>query len=143
MVRVEVTKTIKASKEEVFQKLFDYERLPEFSTIVNSTKILKREGNVLTVAMEGKIFGKNFKTVNKVVLTPPDKVMVEIIEGDATGSQVWALKETTDGTSITVISDITPKGLLGRLLSGLAKGEIENSMEKEFEALKRYLGVSS
>lgn len=139
MVRVVVTKVFKAPREKVYQKLFDYEKLPGISTIVKSTKIVKREENVQTIEVQGQLLGRRFKTTNRVTFTQPETVVEEIVGGDATGRQEWSLKEVPEGTSVTLVSDITPKGLLGRIFSGLAKGKIEDTIEKEFEALRKHI----
>ncbi len=138
MVRIEVSKVIEAPRDFVYTRLFDYESLPKASTIVTSTKILSKEGNVQVVEQEGKLLGRRFKAVVKATFSPPEK-LVEEFSGDATGTQVWTLTEVPQGTKVSLVSDINPKGFLARIFGGLASGPLQRVINEEAEALKRYI----
>jgi carbon monoxide dehydrogenase subunit G len=139
MVRVEVSKVFRAPRETVYGKLFDYENLPKVSTIVQKTKVLSREGNTTVVEQEGKMLGRSFKTQVRARYEPPGKLTEELIAGDATGTQLWTLTEVPDGTKVSIVSDITPKGFLGRFFSGLAASSVQRVIEEEFEALRKHI----
>ncbi len=138
MVHVEVSKVIDAPREFVFSRLFDYESLPKASTIVSSTKVLSKEGNVQMVEEEGKLLGRKFKAIVKASFYPSEK-LVEEFSGDATGTQIWTLTEVPQGTRITLISDINPRGFLARIFGGIASGPLQRVINEEAEALKRYV----
>lgn len=138
MVRIEVSRVVEAPRDFVYSRLFDYENLPKASTIVRSTKILSKEGNVQTVEEEGKLLGRKFKAIVKATFHPPEK-LVEEFSGDATGTQVWTLTEVPQGTKITLVSDITPRGFFARLFGGLASAALQRLINEEAEALKMYL----
>lgn len=139
MPRIEVTKTIAATRDTVYAKIFDYEKLPTFSTIVTAAKVVGREGNTEVVEQEGKMLGRRFRIKVRATRTPPEKLVEEVVEGDASGTQTWVLREVPGGTEIRLISDITPKGFLARLFGGLATGPLQRVVEHEAEAIRKYV----
>jgi len=87
---------IKASVEDVFEIMTDFEKLPEyFPKVAQSIQIKKREGNYLEMEAMVKSFGKNF----------PVKMKTEILPGKGFISDNDSYKFGTSGHEELLLSE--------------------------------------
>lgn len=87
---------IKASIEDVFEIMTDFEKLPEyFPKVAQSIQIKKREGNYLEMEAMVKSFGKNF----------PVKMKTEILPGKGFISDNDSYKFGTSGHEELLLSE--------------------------------------
>jgi hypothetical protein len=85
-VHADVSLTVAATPHEVWAVLTDFPHMPEFISNLTSSKILSREGNLLTVAQKGKAsvgpLSFEFESVREIRLTPVDLIRTHQLSGN-------------------------------------------------------------
>jgi coenzyme Q-binding protein COQ10 len=88
-----------APMEKVFKVISDYEAYPKFVPKAKSGKVLKREGNLVTVAYELGLGVKDIKYTLKMKEEAPNKVSWTFVEGDfmKKNDGSWVLEPAGEG----------------------------------------------
>jgi len=104
MPKVKVEKTIRASREKIFNLVTDFENLPlRFPQFFRSVKVISREGNTVTTEDLAMMAGREIDQTTKHILVPPLIDEVYLLSGDARDSHIITKYETIpEGTKITV-----------------------------------------
>jgi uncharacterized membrane protein len=112
-VVVEVDLTVRASQDEVWSVLTDYDHMADFIGNLQSSAVIARTGNTLDVMQKGTarygLLSFPFETVRRVTLTPQREIHSRIMSGDMTGSEI-VTRINADGpiTQVSVHSRYVP-----------------------------------
>jgi hypothetical protein len=91
-VVVDVDMTVRATQDEVWSVLTDYDHMADFIGNLQSSSIIARTGNTLDVLQKGTarygLLSFPFETVRRVMLTPRREIRSRIMSGDMTGSEI-------------------------------------------------------
>ena len=91
-VVVNVDLTVRASQDEVWGVLTDYDHMADFIGNLQSSAVIARTGNMLDVMQKGTarygLLSFPFETVRRVTLTPKREIHSRIMSGDMTGSEI-------------------------------------------------------
>jgi uncharacterized protein YndB with AHSA1/START domain len=137
--KVEVSRVIEAPRGKVWEVAADPESMIEWWPGSESVDVLSRERNVITVRGTGIEAGREVTMTEKWTLHPPEKIEIEILEGPALGRTIQTYEEIPEGTKVTWSSDISFKGVLGRVLGRLFLGRLHDSMAQTLEELAKYV----
>ena len=92
IVVVDVDMTVRATQDEVWSVLTDYDHMAEFVGNLQSSAVIARTGNTLDVVQKGTarygLLSFPFETVRRVMLTPRREIRSRIMTGDMTGSEI-------------------------------------------------------
>lgn len=103
--------TVPANIEQTWNVLSDYEHMAQFVSNMDSSRILRRDGNRLTVAQtsHGKVgpILVSVDGIREIVLTPPTEIRSHLVEGDLKASDF-----TTSLRSDGAMTRVTVKGKL-------------------------------
>ena len=140
MPKVEVSRVMKVPREKVWEVAADPESMLEWWPGSESVDILSREGNTLTVRGTGIEAGRKVTMTETWKLYPPEKIEIEILEGPVRGRTIQTYEEVPEGTKVTWSSDISFKGVLGKILGRLLVGsKLEESSAHTLEELEKYI----
>lgn len=115
---------INAPREEVYKIMSDFENMPKyFPKVAQSLRILKRDGNNLTIEAETKSFGRVFQVHMETQLRPPIGYVSDNKSTIGTsGHEEFLMEEVPEGTEINYTYDVALKNpilaLLGQFLIG-------------------------
>ena len=113
IIVVDVDLAVRASQDEVWSVLTDYDHMAQFVANLEASSIVSRTGNTLDVMQKGKarygLLSFPFESVRHVVLTPSREIHSTIISGDMTGSEITT-RVASDGaiTQVSVRSQFVP-----------------------------------
>ena len=139
MAAVKKTVTMKADLDSLWHTITDYENYPKFIDNLESSKIIERKGNVVTVEYEVNLM-KKISYILKHIEKPQKSMSWTMQESSFlkgnTGS--WTLKATKEGVSVDYEVDgkmpmLVPKAVVNTLVaSGLPTffENIENQAKK-------------
>ena len=115
---------IKAPLKSVYKIVTDFEKTPTyFPAVAKSLKIIKKNGNHLSIQAMTKTFGIPFK-VNMETDLLPNKGFKSINESIlAVEDETFLMEETLSGTKINYRNDVTIKNNLLKLFSKLLIGK--------------------
>ena len=131
---------MKVPREKVWEVAADPESMLEWWPGSESVDILSREGNTLTVRGTGIEAGRKVTMTETWTLYPPEKIEIEILEGPVRGRTIQTYEEVPEGTKVTWSSDISFKGVLGKILGRLLVGsKLEESSAHTLEELEKYI----
>lgn len=139
MVRVQVSKTVSASQDQIFSVVSDFEKLTSrFPDRYKSLKVLGRSGNTATVEETIAYAGREIRQTTRHELEPNWHIRSEVIEGDTKGTvvEITLEQDSGGGTKVTVDADLK-MGKLGSMLGVFAKGKIKDGLERMMEGLGR------
>ncbi|MDH5390305.1 MAG: SRPBCC family protein [Candidatus Bathyarchaeota archaeon] len=140
MPEVEVSRVIKAPRGKVWEVVADPESMLEWWPGSESVDVLSREGNTITVRGTGTEAGRKVTMTEKWTLHPPEKIEIEILEGPVRGRTIQTYQEVPEGTKVTWSSDISFKGVLGKILGRLFVGsKLQDSTAQTLEELAKYI----
>ena len=140
MPKVEVSRVMKVPREKVWEVAADPESMLEWWPGSESVDILSREGNTLTVRGTGIEAGRKVTMTETWTLHPPEKIEIEILEGPVRGRTIQTYEEVPEGTKVTWSSDISFKGVLGKILGRLLVGsKLEESSAHTLQELEKYI----
>lgn len=124
--KVEVSRVIKAPRGKVWEVAADPESMLKWWPGAKSIDILSREGNIITVRGTGIEAGREVTMTETwtlhLCMHAPEKIEIEILEGPARGRTIQTYEEIHEGTKVTWSSDISFKGVLGKILGRLLVG---------------------
>jgi hypothetical protein len=110
---VDVDLAVRASQDEVWNVLTDYDHMAQFVANLEASTIISRAGNTLDVMQKGAarygLLSFPFESVRRVVLTPIRQIHSTIISGDMAGSDITT-RVASDGamTKVSVRSQFVP-----------------------------------
>jgi ribosome-associated toxin RatA of RatAB toxin-antitoxin module len=134
MTLVQKSALVRFSAKQMFDLVNDIESYPEFLPWCSTSRILKREGDIveaeLTISKGG--FKKSFSTRNTI--DPGGKITVSLLEGPFTYLEgVWnfmPLRE--DASKISLDLEFEMPGVLASLAFGTVFNQICNTMVASF-----------
>jgi Polyketide cyclase / dehydrase and lipid transport len=113
VIVVDVDLAVRASQDEVWTVLTDYDHMGQFVANLESSAIISRAGNTLDVMQKGKahygLLSFPFESVRRIVLTPSREIHSKIVSGDMAGSEITT-RVVSDGamTQVSVRSQFVP-----------------------------------
>ncbi len=133
MVRIQVSREIKAPLEKVWGIASDVDNEPKYWYGTKSVKNLNVEGN--TITREVIIAFKDSKCMETVVLNPMKSIEVNITQGPMKGSKIITLSNDGNKTKVDVIWDIKLSGMMS-MFTGMVKGHIERGTKDALERIR-------
>ena len=115
---------VKAPREEVYKIMSDFENMPKyFPAVAQSLRIVKREGNNLTIEAKAKTFGRVILTHMETQLRPPVGYVSDNKSAIGTaGHEEFLMEEVPEGTKINYTYDVEINNpflrIFGRVLIG-------------------------
>ena len=125
---------INASVDKVWDIISDLDNEPKFWKGTKETKIISRDGNVIT--REIVIAFRDSKCMQKITLEPKEKIYAEFTEGIIKGSKTLNLKAKNDGAMLEANWDVKMGGLAG-MFTGMIKKHIRSGTEQALESIKQ------
>ena len=125
---------INAPVNKIWDIISDLDNEPKFWKGTKETKIISRDGNVIT--REIVIAFRDSKCMQKITLEPKEKIYAEFTEGIIKGSKTLNLKAKNDGAMLEAIWDVKMGGLAG-MFTGMIKKHIRSGTEKALESIKQ------
>ena len=124
------------SHENLFNLVADIESYPHFLPWCEAARIKKRQDNIIIaeLVIKYKIFRGSY--VSKVTLIPPEKIIVELVDGPFKFLQNhWKFNECANGTEIEFMLDFELKS---SILESIISSEFDRYANKLMDAfLKR------
>jgi len=143
MVKIEASVVIKAPRKQVYEWFSKPENLTKYEkTVWKSTKIHKREGNVVTAVQEGVISGKSAKGTFKYTCFPPEKIESVWSEGSYGNVKIreqpfgWVFAEATEGTKVSWLIEAKGIACIQKVLGSRGKTELNGIMLEELKKMK-------
>jgi hypothetical protein len=108
MRSVELTVTIKAPRDIVLREISEYTHPPILhKRVIKSVQVLEDANNVSVALWRLKVLGFTRKAKQRQIITPPDRMTNETLEGFAKGTlESTSLYETDGGTKIVDRVDV-------------------------------------
>jgi len=134
MAIIDTSVDINASVEKVWDIISDLDNEPKFWKGTKETKIISRDGNVVTRKII--IAFRDSKCMQKITIQPKEKIHAEFTKGIIKGSKTLNLKPK-DGSSVLEANwDIKMSGLAG-MFTGMIKKHIRSGTEQAIESIKQ------
>ena len=133
MAFIDVHIDIISSVDKVWDIISDLDNEPEFWKGTKETKIISREGNVIT--REIVIAFRNSKCMQKITIYPKEKIYAEFTKGILKGSKTITVKPREGGSLLEVNWDIKMSGLSG-MFTGMIKKHIKGGTEQALQSIK-------
>ena len=134
MATIYASVDINAPVNKIWDIISDLDNEPKFWKGTKETKIISRDGNVIT--REIVIAFRNSKCMQKITLEPKEKIYAEFTEGIIKGSKTLNLKDKNDGAVLEANWDVKMGGLAG-VFTGMVKKHISSGTEKALESIKQ------
>jgi|TARA_B100000446_G_scaffold124319_1_gene116362 carbon monoxide dehydrogenase subunit G len=134
MATIDASIEINAPVNKIWDIISDLDNEPKFWKGTKETKIISRDGNVIT--REIVIAFRDSKCMQKITLEPKEKIYAEFTEGIIKGSKTLNLKAKNDGAILEANWDVKMGGLAG-MFTGMIKKHIRSGTEKALESIKQ------
>ena len=134
MATIEAAITINAPQDKVWEVVSDLDNEPKFWKGTKSIRNISKEGN--TVVREVTIAFKDSKCMQKVTVSPKERVFAEFTEGIINGTKTIQLIPQGNSTQVEAIWDIKLSGMMG-MFTGMIKKHIKSGTEQALEAIKQ------
>jgi len=134
MATIDTSIEIKAPIEKVWDIISDLDNEPKFWRGTKETKIISRDGNVIT--REIIIAFRDSKCMQKITMQPKEKIHAEFTEGIIKGSKTLNLKSKDGGSLLEANWDVKMSGLAG-MFTGMIKKHIRSGTEQAIESIKK------
>ena len=134
MATIDTSIEIKAPIDKVWDIISDLDSEPKFWRGTKETKIISRDGNVIT--SEIIIAFRDSKCMQKITLVPKERIHAEFTEGIIKGSKTLNLKSKDDGSLLEANWDVKMSGLAG-MFTGMIKKHIRSGTEQAIESIKK------
>ena len=134
MANIDTSIEIKAPIDKVWDIISDLDSEPKFWRGTKETKIISRDGNVIT--REIIIAFRDSKCMQKITLEPKERIHAEFTEGIIKGSKTLNLKSKDDGSLLEANWDVKMSGLAG-MFTGMIKKHIRSGTEQAIESIKK------
>ena len=136
-MRIEQAQIVKAPREQVFQTWTDCEAWPKFSVLFTRVTVTERAGNTVLLDEDIKVMGLKAKRTEKLVLTPPEQVLVEGEAVGSTNTTVWTFEPVAEGTRVTAVVEAQLIGL-AKVLGPLFKRQVQAGLREWMQAFAKY-----
>ncbi len=115
---------IKAPREEVYKIMSDFENMPKyFPAVAQSLRIVRRDGNNLTIEAKAKTFGRVILAHMETQLRPPVGYVSDNRSAIGTaGHEEFLMEEVPEGTKINYTYDVELKNPIFRIFEGFLIG---------------------
>jgi carbon monoxide dehydrogenase subunit G len=134
MAIIDTSIDINAPVDRVWDIISDLDNEPKFWKGTKETKIISRDGNVVT--REITIAFRDSKCMQKITIQPKEKIYAEFTKGIIKGSKTLTLKPK-DGSSLLEANwDVKMSGLVG-MFTGMIKKHIRSGTEQALESIKQ------
>lgn len=134
MATIEAALTINAPADKVWEVISDLDNEPKFWKGTKSVRNISRDGN--TIVREVTIAFRDSKCMQKVTISPKERIFAEFTEGIIDGTKTIQLIPQDNSTQIEAIWDIKLSGMTG-MFTGMVKKHIKSGTEKALEAIKQ------
>lgn len=134
MATIEAAVTINATPDKVWEVISDLDNEPKFWKGTKSIRNISKDGN--TIIREVTIAFKDSKCMQKVTISPKERIFAEFIEGIINGTKTIQLIPQGNSTQIEAIWDIKLSGMMG-MFTGMIKKHIKSGTEQALEAIKK------
>jgi len=134
MATIDASIEINAPVNKIWDIISDLDNEPKFWKGTKETKIISRDGNVIT--REIVIAFRDSKCMQKITLEPKEKIYAEFTEGIIKGSKTLNLKAKNDGAMLEANWDVKMGGLAG-MFTGMIKKHIRSGTEQALESIKQ------
>ena len=134
MATIDASIEINAPVNKIWDIISDLDNEPKFWKGTKETKIISRDGNVIT--REIIIAFRDSKCMQKITLEPKEKIYAEFTEGIIKGSKTLNLKAKNDGAMLEANWDVKMGGLAG-MFTGMIKKHIRGGTEQAIETIKQ------
>ncbi len=116
---------IKAPRQEVYAIMSDFENMPKyFPKVAQSLRILKRDGNHLSIEARAKTFGRVISAHMETELRPPLGYVSDNKSALGTsGHEEFLMEEIPAGTRINYSYDVQLKNPILRVFGGFLIGQ--------------------
>jgi len=113
MAIIDTSIDINAPVDRVWDIISDLDNEPKFWKGTKETRIISREGNVVT--REITIAFRDSKCMQKITIQPKEKIYAEFTKGIIKGSKTLILKPKDDNSLLEANWDVKMSGLAGML----------------------------
>ena len=134
MAIIDTSIDINASVDKVWDIISDLDSEPKFWKGTKETRIISRDGNVIT--REIVIAFRDSKCMQKNTIQPKEKIPAEFTDGIIKGSKTLSLKPKDCGSSLEANWDVKMSGLAG-MFTGIIKKHIRSGTEQALESIKQ------
>jgi len=134
MAIIDTSVDINASVDKVWDIISDLDNEPKFWKGTKETKIISRDGNVVT--REIVIAFRDSKCMQKITIQPKEKIYAEFTKGIIKGSKTLILKPKDDSSLLEANWDVKMSGLAG-MFTGIIKKHIRSGTEQALESIKQ------
>ena len=137
-ITVDAAFNVKATQRQAWDVLIDFDRMPKYLSTLESSKVIRRSGNILQVAQKGKesygLLTFSFDNLRRVELVPYTEIKSHLISG--------SMKKSDGTTRLSSKGDVTHIVYHGVFIpnvdvpSGLGIPAIESATRKQFEGIR-------
>jgi carbon monoxide dehydrogenase subunit G len=120
-VHLESFYNIRASREEIYQIITDFENLPEyFPAVAKSARLISRDGNNFVVEVQTKAFfgSRTFHVRMEGQLRPPEGFVSTNVSSLGIEHEIFMMEEISEGTKIHYVNDVEIKSPFFRIFGG-------------------------
>ena len=134
MAIIDTSIDINAPIDRVWDIISDLDNEPKFWKGTKETKIISRNGNVVT--REITIAFRDSKCMQKITIQPKEKIYAEFTKGIIKGSKTLNLKPKDDSSLLEANWDVKMSGLAG-MFTGMIKKHIRSGTEQALKSIKQ------
>lgn len=118
------TWVVKSPREKIYKIMSDFENFPKyFPDVAQSVRIVKTDGNNLTIESKIKTFGRVFMVNMKTQLRPPFGFVSDNISSiGSSGHEEFLMEEISEGTKINYVYEVNFKNPILRVFGGILIG---------------------
>jgi len=130
---------VKAPLEKTYTAYTDFESWPKWSRQATEVKVIRREGNFVTIrSMSGSPERTRFSTTS-LLLTPPEKVESTSEKRLTRTRRTVTFEGTSDGTKVTAVLDVEVNGLWRAIFTPKGMEEAESSAQNGLKSFAEYV----
>jgi carbon monoxide dehydrogenase subunit G len=143
MIRAEVELEIERPAQQVFERLVDVERLPEWQSSAVRCHVEGPMGLGARVHETRRLLGREAQTELEVAaFDPPRRLTLHTVHGPVKVDVDHLLESRGNGTLLRVVAEADPGTMLG-LAKPLLRRQAEHELRADFEHLKQLLESGS
>ena len=140
MPRHSETRALPYTAEQMFDLVADIGRYPEFLPWVQATRILGREGNVVTADLVVGFKMVREKFTSRVTLDRPQRIHIDYVSGPLRYlKNDWIFRPVQGGCEIDFTVDFEFRSRIFERLAGMFFGEAFRRMVASFESRARVI----
>ena len=134
MAIIDVSVDINTPIDRVWDIVSDLDNEPKFWKGTKETKIISRDGNVVT--REIVIAFRDSRCMQTITIQPKEKIYAEFTKGIIKGSKTISLEAKKDGCLLNAKWDINMSGLAGMFMGMISK-HVRSGTEQALESIKQ------